>query len=142
MADSRQRQAGLETIKKYKVVITANGTLGYCEQEDKVYKNADGQLHREDGPAVEYANGEQRWYINGKLHRTDGPAIAGNIGTKTEYAFWFINGICHREDGPAVECNDGSKFWYINGKLQRVDGPAAGWADWSKATTDSNRSAQ
>lgn len=33
-----------------------------------------GQLHREDGPAIERAGGYS-WYINGKLHRLDGPAI-------------------------------------------------------------------
>ena len=25
-----------------------------------------GQLHREDGPAVEYANGDKYWYLNGQ----------------------------------------------------------------------------
>ena len=34
-----------------------------------------GKRHREDGPAVEYANGYKSWYINGELHREDGPAI-------------------------------------------------------------------
>ncbi len=24
------------------------------------------QLHREDGPAIEYADGEKRWYLYGK----------------------------------------------------------------------------
>ena len=28
------------------------------------FKN--GQLHREDGPAVEYSNGYKRWYKNGQ----------------------------------------------------------------------------
>ena len=26
-----------------------------------------GKLHREDGPAVEYSNGDKRWYLNDKL---------------------------------------------------------------------------
>ena len=26
-----------------------------------------GKLHREDGPAIEYANGTKYWYLNGKL---------------------------------------------------------------------------
>ena len=25
-----------------------------------------GKLHREDGPAVEYADGTKEWYLNGK----------------------------------------------------------------------------
>ncbi len=31
-------------------------------------------LHREDGPAVEYASGSKYWYQNGLAHRIDGPA--------------------------------------------------------------------
>jgi len=25
-----------------------------------------GKLHREDGPAIEFANGQKDWYLNGK----------------------------------------------------------------------------
>ena len=53
----------------------------------KVYINADGKYHREDGPAIEEADGSKFWYIHDKLHR---------------------------EDGPAVEYADGGKEWYIH----------------------------
>ncbi|AFU69171.1 hypothetical protein P700755_002397 [Psychroflexus torquis ATCC 700755] len=46
-------------------------------------------FHREDGPAVEYANGDK---------------------------YWFINDVRHREDGPAIENFNGVKWWYLNGK--------------------------
>jgi hypothetical protein len=26
-----------------------------------------GELHREDGPAIEYAGGTKEWYLNGKV---------------------------------------------------------------------------
>ena len=48
-----------------------------------------GELHREDGPAIEWANGDQAWYINGKCHREDGPAFERANGTKE----WWIKGI-------------------------------------------------
>ena len=38
----------------------------------KVYPNGDkswylnGKLHREDGPAIEWANGDKEWWLNGK----------------------------------------------------------------------------
>jgi hypothetical protein len=70
------------------------------------------KLHREDGPAIEWANGSKRWYINGERHREDGPASEYADGSK----FWYLNGKLHREDGPAIECADGSKFWYLEGK--------------------------
>jgi len=72
--------------------------------------------HREDGPAIEYSNGDKYWFINGKLHREDGPAIEYSSGDKE----WYINGKFHREDGPAIEYSNGDKFcplcWYVNDK--------------------------
>lgn len=45
------------------------------------------RLHREDGPAIEYADGSKWWYINGQLHRTDGPALDdGN------FKLWYYQG--------------------------------------------------
>ena len=52
---------------------------------DREMKN----LHREDGPAVEWSNGTKEWWIDDKRHR---------------------------EDGPAIEYADGAKSWYINDK--------------------------
>ena len=75
------------------------------------YKN--GKLHREDGPAGEYANGDKYWYKNGKQHREDGPAIESVNGDK----FWFKNDKWHREDGPTIERDNGTYFEYwLDGK--------------------------
>ena len=71
-----------------------------------------GEYHRTDGPAIEYANGTRAWYLNGKLHRTDGPAIEYPDGTKR----WYLNDKRHRTDGPAIEYPDGTRHWYLNGK--------------------------
>jgi hypothetical protein len=56
-------------------------------------------------------NGKKYWLQNGKLHREDGPAMEWANGDK----FWYINGKKHREDGPAVEWADSSKEWWVNG---------------------------
>lgn len=71
-----------------------------------------GELHRENGPAMELASGTQKWYLNGKMHREDGPAAIYSYGSQQ----WWIHGEPHREDGPAVEYDDGSKEWYIYGE--------------------------
>ena len=71
-----------------------------------------GELHREDGPAIECPDGSKYWCLNGQLHREDGPAVENSNGVKE----WWINGERHRENGPAIERPDGSKYWYINGK--------------------------
>ena len=71
-----------------------------------------GNLHRVDGLAIEYADGTKKWYLNGNLHREDGPAVEGADGTK----YWFLHGKLHREDGPAIEYANGAKLWCLNGK--------------------------
>ena len=51
------------------------------------YYNTAGQLHRTNGPAIEYANGTKYWCQNSLIHRTDGPAIE-----------WvFTNGYINKE---------------------------------------------
>ncbi len=52
------------------------------------YRNEEGDLHREDGPAVIYNYGSKFWYLNGKRHREDGPASIFKNGVK----YWYING--------------------------------------------------
>jgi hypothetical protein len=80
--------------------------------DKRFYKDKEMEiLHREDGPAVEWATGTKFWYLNGKLRREDGPVVEYDDGTK----FWLLNGDYHREDGPACEYADGSKSWYLHG---------------------------
>ena len=52
-----------------------------------------GQLHRADGPAIEYANGDKEYWVNGSLHRTDGPAIE----TKNEHHYNNEYWLCGKE---------------------------------------------
>ena len=70
-----------------------------------------GKYHREDGPAIEFADGNRYWYLNGNLHREDGPAIERADGTRQ----WYLNGKRHRIDGPAIEHAYGTRRWYLNG---------------------------
>ena len=68
-------------------------------------------------------NGNRMWYKTGinysfKLHRLDGPAVEWADGNKV----WYVNGHKHREDGPAEERDrdpTGQVFmsWYIRGTL-------------------------
>jgi len=60
-----------------------------------------------------YPNGSKFWWLNEDLHREDGPAIEWPYGTKE----WHLNGLLHREDGPAIEYSNGTKEWYLNGIL-------------------------
>ena len=65
-----------------KISVDYYGTL--------IWKNAKGDPHRVDGPAVIWPNGTKSWYINGKRHRTDGPASV---------------------------CPNGDQYWYHHGRL-------------------------
>ena len=76
------------------------------------YKYADCTiLHKEDGPAVVWVDGEQSWWFDGDIHRTNGPAVLYADGTKE----WRQHGQVHRVDGPAIEWANGAKEWWSNG---------------------------
>ena len=64
---------------------------GYVETDEhgtvSFFNNA-GAVHRTDGPAVIYSDGNALWYQYGKLHRTDGPALTYAVGT----CFWYLQG--------------------------------------------------
>jgi len=51
-------------------------------------------------------NEDKSWYLNGNLHREDGPAIERGNGDK----LWLIDSRLHREDGPAVEKENGERL--------------------------------
>ena len=61
--------------------------------------------------------GTKKWYKNGKLHREDGPAIERADG----YKKWYKNGKLHREDGPAIEWAGRAKHWYQHGEFIREE---------------------
>jgi hypothetical protein len=52
------------------------------------WHDADGRLHRADGPARVFASGRQEWYRHGRRHRDDGPAASYPDGRR----IWFENG--------------------------------------------------
>ena len=60
---------------------------------------------------VAVENGTTMWLLNGKIHREDGPAVEYADGSK----FWLLNGKLHREDGPAITYANGDKDWFLNG---------------------------
>jgi hypothetical protein len=96
---------------------TAETALGMSTPEtdkngNREWRNSEGLLHREDGPAYEGANNIRMWYQNGQLHREDGPAIEWLDGTRS----WYLNGQRHRTDGPAVEDDSGYRAWVWHGE--------------------------
>jgi hypothetical protein len=97
--------------------------------EDRTeYYNEQGQLHRTNGPAIEFVDGNKYYFKNSIIHREDGPAVEYADGSKEYYK----NDLLHREDGPAIENANGDKFYYVNGITHREDGPAIEYADGSK----------
>ena len=79
-------QAVFEALKYHRIEVDGDGS--------RRYYNTNGELHRTDGPAVEYADGDKSWYQNGQLHRIDGPAVEWADGIKE----WYINGEELTED--------------------------------------------
>ena len=52
------------------------------------YYNEKNKLHREEGPAMEFASGTREWYKNGNRHREEGPAREFAGGEKE---YWYNN---------------------------------------------------
>jgi hypothetical protein len=117
----KNQQKDYTVTSKNQTLTITNGKLnGRVKTSQGIEWYKDGKLHREDGPAVEWADGDKVWYKNGQLHREDGPAVEDPNGVKE----WWLNGRRHRRGGPAVEWEDGSKEWWINGERHREGGPA------------------
>jgi hypothetical protein len=61
----------------------------------------------------------QEWRVDGRLHRNDGPAVQWADGMLE----WRQNGKQHRLDGPAIMFADGSAMWWIDDHLVDVEPP-------------------
>ena len=72
--------------KIYQVEVFEDGTT---------YWTVNRKFHREDGPAVKWANGSEKYYLNDKLHREDGPAVKLANGTEE---YWLNNKKYSKED--------------------------------------------
>lgn len=113
----------------------------------------EGNLHREDGPALILTEDALSYWKNGSLHRDDGPAIVDeknkikeyylhgykftaeeleetkNQGLTFEqyppygYAWKNEEGLISRDDGPAVY-NGSHRYWMKDDFPHRIDGPA------------------
>ena len=102
----------------------------------KSWHDAEGRLHREDGPAwacwLTHPNGvrytEEKWYRHGVLHRMGAPARIKTCRGEIYAASWWTDGRLHREDGPAKTGEFGN-CWFRHGKLHRDEGPAKQFGD-------------
>ena len=131
---------------------------------NKIYKDENGDHHNPFGPALITRSGNTYWYKHGQLHREDGPAIESNNGEKkywiegvqlTEEEFeeeqlgpileqpqidefgteiWRNkDGKLHRDNNlPAMIFKDRNKLFYKNGELHRLNGPAIEYIDGTK----------
>ena len=103
-------------------------------EKDGIYWRLNGELHRKNGPAIEYNDGGKKWYFLGQLHREgDLPAVELLNGT-TE---WWKNGKLHRDkdddNSPTLIDSNGTKEWYKDGHLHRDgDLPATIYKDGRK----------
>jgi hypothetical protein len=90
----------VESTDGHEIIVRGDGTIEW--------RDAEGRLDREDGPARIFPNGREEWLRHGKLHRPDGPAIVHANGSEK----WYLDGRRHREDGPACTYVNGTEKWY------------------------------
>ena len=80
------------TNKRICNTINRNGC--YITENDDMYYYKNNLLHRAGGlPAVEYSNGDKRWYRKGFIHRIGGPAVEYSDGKS-----WYLFGIDYSEE--------------------------------------------
>ena len=104
-------EAELFEALKYRIEVDRHGT--------RRYYNSAGQLHRDDGPAVVWRDGDKEWYQNGLRHRDVDPAVVWYNGDEE----WYQNGLRHREVGPAVKRKSGRPYrdWETDRKSTRLN---------------------
>ena len=104
--------------------ITPRNVVGPLEPGTVVYLDEEGQVHRDDGPAVICQDGTEEWFKHGQLHRIGGPAVC-RAGV---YQEWYIENRLEREDGPAITCTNGeTEYWYDNFRLISSQGALSGY---------------
>lgn len=87
--------------------------LVYTSRGDAIWYSYPKNIHKENGPAIEFTDGAEMWYRNNLRHRVDGPAISFNNGDR----MWYRHGKLHRLFGPAVMWARGHREWHIFGIL-------------------------
>ena len=96
-------------MQEYKVRVYYNRTEWLDPKTDK--------LHRLDGPAVEYADGDKEWFVDGKRHRLDGPAVECANGAKE----WYVEGERYSEaEFNALSTSCDGKIVEIDGKTYKL----------------------
>lgn len=131
--------------------LKVEGTLDWRQHSDssfsagdyvRLWRDGQGKLHRDEGPAVIIVSAEtgkvisEKWFRHGLLHRDgDQPALTElHTSGATEF-IWAKEGLVHRENRPArvVREPDGSSNWVeqwrLRGEFHRVGGPAVIYVD-------------
>ena len=88
-------------MKARDLILAASAETGHPVKprsgEKERWENSEGQLHRYDGPAVEYTDGFRVWYQNDQRHRDDGPAVEHADGYRE---WWQSDRLIARNDQP------------------------------------------
>jgi len=87
---------GSSDLEPYVVIHTKkNGRVELTEHQWLyVDRDSEDDLHREDGPALEFSNGTNYWYQDGEAHRIDGPAVESKGDM-----YWYIEGEVYLKEG-------------------------------------------
>lgn len=118
------------------IITEQNAFVSFGQQSTSKYYYQNGQLHRDDGPAIDLNTGEKAYYQHGQLHRLDGPARIRPEYTDSPHLAreeWYVNGKPHRVGKPALIFHK-SEHWMENGQYHRAvsEGPAITYPNGDK----------
>lgn len=60
---------------------------GVCKTSIAIFHLKNGRFHNENGSAIKYLNGNEKWYFHGYLHNENGPAVKHH-----QYQEWHYHG--------------------------------------------------
>lgn len=75
---------------RIETIITQEHRDGTQTSSTCVQHFYEGQLHRLDGPAMEFSTGSKYWYHHGLRHREDGPAVVVEAGEDSVQE-WYVH---------------------------------------------------
>ena len=102
--------------------LDEQGKFGRTGAPAVIYSNGDrewwnhGVQTREEGPAVDRADGHKEWIVGGQyIQPNSGPSIVRADGTREWWLGYATAPYLHRTDGAAIERADGTKEYWLYG---------------------------
>lgn len=117
-----------------KIEVKDKGT-----REERIEWSMNGKLHRINGPAREWPNGDQEWYQNGLIHRSDGPALVSEVGSwwQPRKSWWHPQTKDYRSKANPNTISPLRNRVFVEGSEIKKDLRTSDWTTMFRSTSSS-----